>query len=93
MLPRLPALLLIAIAACGLAGCGSINERISAGVSDMMPAWAGGSPADAPPRPGTARYDEYMRERERQRLLPVSERNAAVKADEAKPQQAEEENR
>src|SRR3954451_12010538 len=34
------------------------------------PAWAGGLPADAPPRPGTAKYDEYMQERERKRLMP-----------------------
>jgi hypothetical protein len=95
MLPhaRLLAQLLVAILACGLAGCGSINERIAAGVSDAIPAWAGGLPADAPPRPGTAKYDEYMRERDRRRLLPASERDAAARTDEAKPPQVEEENR
>jgi len=31
-------------------------------------------PADAPPRPGTAKYDEYMQERERRRLMPAAER-------------------
>jgi hypothetical protein len=36
-------------------------------------------PADAPPRPGTAKYDEYMRERERKRLLPASERGEEAK--------------
>jgi hypothetical protein len=36
-----------------------------------MPQWLGGLPADAPPRPGTARYDEFMRERERKRLEPA----------------------
>ena len=36
-----------------------------------IPAWAGGLPADAPPRPGTAKYDEFMRERERKRLMPA----------------------
>jgi hypothetical protein len=56
--------------ACGLSGCGTINEKLAAGVSDAIPAWAGGLPADAPPRPGSAKYDEFMRERERKRLEP-----------------------
>mgnify|MGYP000916176045 CR=1 FL=1 len=73
---------MLAIQACGLAGCGTINERIAAGVSDAIPAWAGGMPADAPPRPGTAKYDEYMRERERRRLMPAAEREREDKAPE-----------
>jgi hypothetical protein len=78
-------LLLIGIVAqaCCLTGCGTINERMAAGVSDAIPAWAGGLPADAPPRPGTVQYDEYMRERERRRLMPASERDQLSKADEA----------
>jgi hypothetical protein len=56
---------------CGLSGCGTINEKLAAGMSDAIPAWAGGMPADAPPRPGTAKYDEFMRERERKRLEPA----------------------
>ncbi|MFO1109758.1 MAG: hypothetical protein U1E61_11285 [Bradyrhizobium sp.] len=83
----------VALQVCGLAGCGTINERVAAGVSDMIPAWAGGLPADAPPRPGTSKYDEYMRERERKRLLPASEREELSKADEARPVQNREENR
>jgi len=96
MLPRVrqPTLLIVvAIQVCGLAGCGTINERIAAGVSDVIPAWAGGLPADAPPRPGTAKYDEYMRERERRRLLPASERDEPSKGDEAKPGQDQQEDR
>lgn len=77
-----------ALAGC-LNGCGTINERMAAGVSDVIPAWAGGLPADAPPRPGTAKYDEYMRERERRRLMPASERDQQPKADEATPAQAQ----
>jgi len=77
-------LVVVAIRAHGLAGCGTINERIAAGVSDVIPAWAGGLPADAPPRPGTAKYDEYMRERERKRLLPASERDEISRGDETK---------
>lgn len=83
----------LAIQACSLTGCGTINEKMAAGVSDTIPAWAGGLPADAPPRPGTAKYDEFMRERERKRLLPASERDQLPKGDEAKPVQTQEENR
>jgi hypothetical protein len=57
-----------ALLCCGLSGCGTINEKLAAGMIDAIPAWAGGMPADVPPRPGSARYDEFMRERERKRL-------------------------
>ena len=63
-----------------LAGCGTINEKLSAGMGDYVPQWAGGLPAGAPPRPGTAKYDAYMAERERQRLLPAAEREKEQKA-------------
>jgi hypothetical protein len=69
--------LAVALPCCGLGGCGTINEKLAAGMSDVIPAWAGGMPADAPPRPGTAKYDEFMRERERKRLLPAAENPAA----------------
>jgi len=69
----------IALTGSGLTGCGTINEKIAAGVSDAIPAAIGGLPADAPPRPGTAQYDEFMRERERKRLLPASERDKEAK--------------
>ena len=68
-----------AVAGLGLGGCSSINEKLASGMSDAIPAWAGGLPADAPPRPGTAKYDEYMRERERLRLVPAAERPAEAK--------------
>lgn len=84
-------LICIAVQACCLAGCGTINERMTASVSDAMPVWAGGLPADAPPRPGTAKYDEYMRERERRRLMPAAEREETPKPPE--PRQVEQENR
>src|SRR6185295_19639015 len=67
-------IIVVALAGCGVSGCGTINEKLAAGVSDAIPAAIGGLPADAPPRPGTAKYDEYMRERERKRLLPAAER-------------------
>lgn len=62
------------LAGLGLSGCSSIREKLAAGVSDTLPAWAGGMPADVPPRPGSAKYDEYMKERERLRLMPAAER-------------------
>jgi hypothetical protein len=64
----------ISLAGFALSGCGTINEKLSAGMGDYVPQWAGGLPADAPPRPGTAKYDEYMKERERKRLIPAAER-------------------
>jgi hypothetical protein len=82
------AIVTVAFAGCGLSGCGSINEKLAAGVSDAIPAAIGGIPADAPPRPGTAKYDEYMRERERKRLMPASEREKEVKPAPATPDAA-----
>jgi hypothetical protein len=71
--PRhLAALLAIALLACGLSGCGTINERLADGMGDYVPQWLGGLPADAPPRPGTARYEEFMQEREKKRLEPAA---------------------
>ena len=61
-------LVVLALAACGLGGCGTINGYLASGVSDYLPRWAGGLPADAPPRPGSAKYDEFVREREKKRL-------------------------
>ena len=78
---RQPAVLLAAaLLACGVSGCASINGNLAAGVADGIPAWAGGLPADAPPRPGTAKYDEYMRQREKQRLEPAPPKDATANA-------------
>jgi hypothetical protein len=81
VLHRLPVVVAIAVMAVGLGGCGTINGWLSAGFEDYIPAWAGGLPADAPPRPGTLKYDEWMKERERQRL----EAAAAAKKDDSGP--------
>jgi hypothetical protein len=61
----------VALSAFGLSACGAINEKLADGLSDYIPQWAGGLPADAPPRPGTAKYDEFMQEREKKRLEPT----------------------
>jgi hypothetical protein len=71
---KLPTALSLVLLASGLAGCASMNERAAAAMGDYVPQWAGGLPADAPPRPGTAKYDEWMKERERLRQLPADKR-------------------
>ena len=78
-LAALSALLLMS---CGLCGCGTINEKLADGAGDYVPQWLGGLPADAPPRPGTAKYDEWMKERERKRLeaAPPKDGTAAAPA-------------
>jgi hypothetical protein len=70
----------VALMACGVGGCGTINGYLASGLSDVIPQWAGGLPADAPPRPGTAKYDEFMRERERKRLEPAVAKDEAVQS-------------
>jgi hypothetical protein len=64
-----------------LTGCGTINEKLTVGVADYVPQWAGGLPADAPPRPGSAKYEAWQKELERRRAMPAAERTAADKAD------------
>lgn len=71
---RLSVAVSLGLALCGLAGCGTINEKLASGMGDYVPQWAGGLPPNAPPRPGTAKYDAYMREQERLRSLPAAER-------------------
>ncbi|MET0219974.1 MAG: hypothetical protein ABW213_04890 [Tardiphaga sp.] len=67
---RLPALLGLMLLSCSLGGCGSVSSFLAGGMADLIPAWAGGLPADAPPRPGTAEYDAYVKQREAQKQLP-----------------------
>jgi hypothetical protein len=74
---RLLILIALALAACGLSGCGTINGYLASGMSDYLPQWAGGLPPDAPPRPGTAKYDEFVKERERKRLEPAPAKDEA----------------
>jgi hypothetical protein len=62
------ALIGLALVASSLGGCGTINGYLANGMGDYIPHWAGGLPPDAPPRPGTAKYEEFIRERERKRL-------------------------
>ena len=77
---RLSILIALALVACGLSGCGTINANLAAGISDTLPNWAGGLPPDVPPRPGTAKYDAFMQERERKRLEPAQPKDEAGNA-------------
>jgi hypothetical protein len=74
---HLPVVVAIALMACGLGGCGTVNSYLATGFEEVIPAWAGGLPADAPPRPGTQKYDEFMRQREQQRLQPAAKKDDA----------------
>jgi len=47
-----------------LGGCSSINTWLASSLADRVPQWAGGMPSEAPPRPGTAGYDEYVKKLE-----------------------------
>jgi hypothetical protein len=84
-IPQLAILFASVLAASAVSGCASINEGLSAALADTMPRWAGGLPPDAPPRPGTAKYEEFMRERERERVMPATEREREqqVKSDQS----------
>jgi hypothetical protein len=75
---RIFTFLALALMACGLGGCGTINEKLANGMGEYIPQWLGGLPADAPPRPGTAKYDEFMKERERKRLEPAPAKDGAA---------------
>jgi hypothetical protein len=76
---HLAVLLPLVLLASVLGACGTINEKLADGIGDVVPQWLGGLPADAPPRPGTAKYDAFMSEREKKRLEP------AVRKDDAAP--------
>ena len=54
-------ILLAAMLAGTLGGCGSLNTWAARSLGEHVPQWAGGLPPDAPPRPGTPEYDEYKR--------------------------------
>ena len=66
--------LALAVMAGSLGGCGTINGWLATGIEDVIPVWAGGLPNDAPPKPGTVKYDEWMKERERLRLQSAATR-------------------
>jgi hypothetical protein len=73
----------LALAGFALGGCGTINEKLADGMGNYIPKWAGGLPADAPPRRGTPEYDAYIREtkeREAKRLQPAAANDNPAKS-------------
>jgi hypothetical protein len=77
---HIAAILALMLAGFALGGCSSVNEKLSTGMSDNLPHWAGGLPAGVPPRRGTPEYDAYRKEQERKRLEPAADANAAAPA-------------
>jgi hypothetical protein len=57
-------ILLVCAFAATLSACGTVNSWMARSMADYVPQWAGGTPSDAPPRPGTPAYDEYRRKLE-----------------------------
>jgi hypothetical protein len=53
---RVPAVVAMLGLAAGLASCSSFSGY----VADHWPHWAGGMPADVPPRPGAPGYAEFV---------------------------------
>jgi hypothetical protein len=77
---QLATLFASALLTSALAGCAGVNEKMSATMGDYIPQWAGGLPPDAPPRPGTPQYEEFMREREHLRQMPAADREREQQA-------------
>jgi hypothetical protein len=57
-------IVLLCVPAGLLSACGTMNSWLARNMGESVPNWAGGLPADAPPRPGTAQYEEYRRQLE-----------------------------
>jgi hypothetical protein len=63
--------------AFAIGGCSSVNTWLASAMADHIPKWAGGPPEDAPPRPGTAAYDEYAKKLEGASTPAVPQHNEA----------------
>ncbi|MDB5617094.1 hypothetical protein [Tardiphaga sp.] len=69
---RAAVLIALVLMSFSLAGCGSISSFLAGGMADLIPAWAGGLPPDAPPRPGTPQYDALIKQREEKMVVPAA---------------------
>ena len=58
----------ITLGALLLSSCGSTSNFIG----DTLPEWAGGLPADAPPRRGTPGYQTYIQQVDGDRVPPAN---------------------
>jgi hypothetical protein len=78
-------LIFVCVVAATLSGCG-VMHGVSVGsgefFADHLPEWAGGLPADAPPRPTDPRYEKYIQDQSA-KSMPVNE--PAPTDDGAKP--------
>jgi hypothetical protein len=63
-----------------LGGCASTRSFVSAKVADIIPEWAGGVPADAPPRPGEPGYEKFERDLNAQLAAPKTDKAAEGKS-------------
>ena len=74
-------LIALIVASTILGSCSSVAHF----VVDYMPAWAGGLPKDAPPRPGTPEYDALRQKSETEANRDKSKGAPAPKADSHRP--------
>jgi hypothetical protein len=75
--PAMARLITLIVASTILGSCSSAAHL----VVDYMPAWAGGLPKDAPPRPGTPEYDALRQKLETEANRDKSKDAPAPKAD------------
>jgi hypothetical protein len=70
-------LIALIVASTILGSCSSASNL----VSDYLPAWAGGRPKNAPPRPGTPEYDALRQKLETEAARDKSKDSRAPKAE------------
>ena len=80
----------VAVALCAgllLASCAgtSSEDGLSAYVADHWPRWAGGMPADVPPRPGAPGYQEFIAHGQADQGQPPAGANGAAPVFETAP--------
>jgi hypothetical protein len=85
MLKTMVVLMTVSVAACLLSGCGSMSASLGHAMGDDIPAWAGGLPAGAPPRPGDPGYADFEAGLRGKTATAPAKAPAEAPADEAKP--------
>jgi hypothetical protein len=74
---------LASLLAFALCGCASTRSLVSGTIADTIPEWAGGLPADAPPRPGTPGYEKFEKDLNAELAAPKNVKPAQDKPGEA----------
>jgi hypothetical protein len=59
-----------------LSGCGSISSWLAEKLADNVPAWAGGLPPGAPPRPSDPGYAQYENEQRAKAVVDAEKASA-----------------